>query len=1361
MAPSEYGLVNSSFQFTGLCVMGLWSSCASLRISPPLEPNHLLKIHKFLGCFITVLILHSLFVASQARAQVIRVHLMGQNSLFSEQDSQAIAAELNSILAVASGYEGSSAVSTVLGGRTLAEGLYHPTHREVTRTTLSGVYNYLIILPETAFLATYPESVFEGVLQMSRRALNVGAIPLVLMPGKSSTEISSFGPELYRIANGCGIDAIPGGYAAQSGELLAPSSALDLKRRSYLLAATIFTKITGRNAATGSRYIPSESGIPIDPTSLANVASSSVGTHLNTVHYTTSRETIGRVRYRPIIPANNTVRYAWTGSSTETGIRDFLTPMLIASGYAVAERKVSAAQGWDAATLEAAKPIFDVNPNQYLFAYGRTGAINLAGSELINYKQANLIPFNFDRHYDGAGVGAQSINTMLDDVYWRTNDAEQENRLHGWAAIPFHLGIARLNDLDPTILFSNDGTHVTSPLYNMMASMMATSALGRDPSPTTSILASPQDLRGFNVGRQIIKQMAFLAESESFVPDTKLSIVGTPSIGVVRALTVDHTFTATDGTPPYTWTEQSPTGLPPGLTLSASGRLRGVTSANVGSWKLVLHVRDSMGAIRKLPQNLVVTALPAGTSASLNALTPSAGIVGPIFDSNLYSYSAVVGPETSSLTLTPVATDSTARIRVNGAIVTSGSRSGAISLNFGPNEITTEVVSQNQNETKTYTLTVTRSVFSTNANLVSLAPSSGTLNPVFQENVLNYTATVSDLTQITVTPTSSDAYAIIRVNGQPVTSGASSLPISLITGANPITVEVQSSDLSVTRTYRLEVTREITNLRWWDGGTTNIAALGDGISQGGASGLWNTTTQNWDQGNGKVHVGWDDVGAKTAIFGGTPGTVTTQNVTVGGMIFTSAYTLNSGNITLAGPVTISNTAAVNISSAVGGAGPLTKDGVGVLTLSSASNAYSSGTQVAAGRLILEGNLAGGPSFSIAPSATLELKLSTDNNQFFQGIINGGGSFVKSGTGRLLFGAQNNPQTIAMTSGALLDLQAGLIRNEWGNSAWTNNLSDLNVASGAIFDVWDGSAVVDALTGAGLINKAWSGTSALTIGADQGSGTFSGRISNTNQHGGGYGGAGGGTLNLIKIGSGTQTLSGANTYTGTTSVSAGTLALVGGSHTSPITLSSGASLGFTLGSPTTSTNTFNLTAGTIRITGTPSLPSHTLITASAGITGTPVLQAAIPGYALAVDGTSLRLVRVLSYAIWAATNAPTGTASDDADGDGVANGLEYALGGTRLTRDLTRLPRISQSGANTVVSFNRNQSSIDGATTLAFEVGTSLLNWPNSFTVPTTAVVNSSGITVIKNSPAGFDSVTLTLPRGSDTKKFVRLKVEAR
>ena len=62
--------------------------------------------------------------------------------------------------------------------------------------------------------------------------------------------------------------------------------------------------------------------------------------------------------------------------------------------------------------------------------------------------------------------------------------------------------------------------------------------------------------------------------------------------------------------------------------------------------------------------------------------------------------------------------------------------------------------------------------------------------------------------------------------------------------------------------------------------------------------------------------------------------------------------------------------------------------------------------------------------------------------------------------------------------------------------------------------------------------------AVTIGAANVDSTFNGRITN--------GAAAGATVSIIKTGSGTLTLNGTNTYTGTTTVQSGTL-LVNGTH----------------------------------------------------------------------------------------------------------------------------------------------------------------------------------------------------------------------
>ncbi|MFH7018315.1 MBG domain-containing protein [Flavobacterium sp. FlaQc-47] len=94
--------------------------------------------------------------------------------------------------------------------------------------------------------------------------------------------------------------------------------------------------------------------------------------------------------------------------------------------------------------------------------------------------------------------------------------------------------------------------------------------------------------------------------------------------------------------------------------------------------------------------------------ATLSNLSISEGTLNPVFATGTTSYTATVPNIITSLTLTPTTTDVNATVTVNNVTVTSGSASGAIALNVGPNIITTVVTAQDGTTIGTYTVTITR-----------------------------------------------------------------------------------------------------------------------------------------------------------------------------------------------------------------------------------------------------------------------------------------------------------------------------------------------------------------------------------------------------------------------------------------------------------------------------------------------------------------------------------------------------------------------------------------------------------------------------------------------------------------------------
>lgn len=147
-----------------------------------------------------------------------------------------------------------------------------------------------------------------------------------------------------------------------------------------------------------------------------------------------------------------------------------------------------------------------------------------------------------------------------------------------------------------------------------------------------------------------------------------------------------------------------------------------------------------------------------------------------------------------------------------------------------------------------------------------------------------------------------------------------------------------------------------------------------------------------------------------------------------------------------------------------------------------------------------------------------------NNYTFTGSgqIAGSTSLVKVGTGTLSLQTVNSYAGGTTVSNGVL--QVGII-----NAVPDTGAGNVTIQSSGTLDLNTYNDTINALVGSGTVDTVAGGSPVLTIGNNNNSGTFAGIIQNTS-----------GTLGLTQNGSGVETLTGINTYTGATTINAGTL-----------------------------------------------------------------------------------------------------------------------------------------------------------------------------------------------------------------------------
>jgi autotransporter-associated beta strand protein len=261
-------------------------------------------------------------------------------------------------------------------------------------------------------------------------------------------------------------------------------------------------------------------------------------------------------------------------------------------------------------------------------------------------------------------------------------------------------------------------------------------------------------------------------------------------------------------------------------------------------------------------------------------------------------------------------------------------------------------------------------------------------------------------------------------------------------------------------------------------------------------------------------------------------------------------------LTLAGINTGTNIISGDIANGAATTLGIIKTGVGSWNLGGV-NTHTGVTTVSAGKLISNNLINWKSNVTIASGATFNWNVTN-----FQQVADTAGNYTVSGAGLLLFSGGykmhygNSTPTIQfnLSVGGQLDIQEPGTIVEFGytHNSLGGNLGSLNIAAGASFYSSDAFGSIDALTGAGRIGNAYNAGVTLDLGvSNTTSSTAYGVTANTAEFSGvitgpdSYNNVLNGILNIRKYGTGTQILSGANTYTGTTTVNGGVLQIGSG------------------------------------------------------------------------------------------------------------------------------------------------------------------------------------------------------------------------